>query len=275
MHPRLLTAAACLIALRIRPVTTRRRLRSARGVGVVEVVVVVAVLGLVGWLAKPRLLDGESRRADASAAASAQVETAVARAVAAEQAKGATVAASVQQIGLAAAAADPSPHTDYIIRESAWVAPLLPSPDAAAQLAAERRRLAMVEGRLDEARRLYATADKDRAALLARAERAEGATAKAFAARRQADAALAEAAAANLALKRRSAQQWLTIGALVILAVFLWLNGISPAKIGRAMADIRAGTSPAAAFDTVLPEWIQSRVNRAARLATPPADPKQ
>lgn len=238
------------------------------------VVVVLAVVAVGAWLFKPRKLDGESRRSDASAAASAQVEAAVAAAIAAEQAKGATAAASLAQIGIAAADAPPSPQSAYIRREVAWLSPLLPAPDAGALLAAERRRLAVVEGRLDEAQRLYAAADKDRSALLARAAAAESATAQAFAARRAADTALAEAAAANLALARRSAQQWAAIGALVLLAGFLWLHGISPAKIGKALADIRAGRAPTDAFDTVLPEWIQSRVQRAARLAVPSTDPK-
>lgn len=242
---------------------------------IATIVVVVLALGALGaWLFKPRKLDGETRRAEASAAATAQVEQAVEQAVASERAKGAAVAASLQQIGIAAAAAPASPQTDYIGREAAWTAPLLPPPDAAAQLAAERRRLAVTEGRLDEARRLYSAAAQDRAALLARAERAETATAKAFSARRAADDALAEAAAANLALSRRSAQQWFCIVLLALLAGFLWINGVSPAAIGRALADIRSGVSPASAFDAVLPEWIHSRVNRAARLATPPSDPK-
>lgn len=247
---------------------------STRGEVATAVVVVLALVAVGAWLFKPRKLDGESRRSDASAAASAQVEQAVANAVAAEQAKGAAVAASVQQIGVAAAEAPASPQTAFIGREVTWLSPLLPAADSSALLAAERRRLAVTEGRLDEANRLYAVADKDRAELLARAAKAEAATGKAFAARREADQALAEAAAANLALSRRSAQQWGAIGLLIVLAGFLYFTGVSPAKIGRAIAEIRAGSAPGDAFGSVLPEWMHARVQRAARLAVPSTDEK-
>jgi hypothetical protein len=268
MRPPTLTALVCRSS----------RARRSRRRGAVDLVVigaVVAVLAVGAWLFKPRKLDGESRRADASAAASAQVEAAVATAVAAEQAKGATVAASVVQIGIAAADAPASPQSEYIRREAAWVAPLLPPPDPAALLAAERRRLAVVEGRLDEARRLYADADKERAAQIARAERSEAATAEAFAARRAADTALAEAAAANLALERRSRLQWAGIGLLAVIAVALWVTGLSPAKVGRAIGKIRAGEAPGEAFDDVVPLWLRDRVQTGARLAVPSIDPKQ
>lgn len=247
-------------------------MKSTRAEVATAVLVVLAVVAVGAWLFKPRKLDGESRRSDASAAASANVEQAVANAVAAEQAKAATVSASVQQIGVSAAGAPPSSQTAFIGREVSWLSPLLPSPDATAQLAAERRRLAVTEGRLEEANRLYASADKDRAALLARATAAEGATTKAFAARREADQALAEAAAANLALSRRSAQQWAAIGLLVALAGFLYFSGVSPSKIGRALAEIRAGTAPGDAFGSVLPEWMHARVQAAARLSVPSHD---
>lgn len=270
--------------LRIMNPTTRRRAEAT-----VAVVVALAVIAVGAWLFKPRKLDGESRRADASAAASAQVEAAVAKTdaaaqatAAAERAKAATAAASITQIGIAAADAPPSPHTDFIRREVAWVSPLLPAPDAAALIAAERRRLAVVEGRLDEARRLYAAADKDRAALLDRATAAERARAAAelerdaaFGARRAADKAIGEAAAANLALARRSAQQWALIIALVVVALFLWLTNISPTKIGAALARIRAGELPGQAFDDVVPLWLRGRVQTGARLAVPSEDKKQ
>lgn len=230
--------------------------------------VAVAAVALLAWAFKPRVLDGESRRADASQAATAQVSAAIAATDAAQAAKGAAAAASLAQIGTAAASLPPSPAADFIGREVPLALGYLPAPDPAALLEAERRRLAVMSGQLEEARRLYAAAYQDAAAAQARAQRAETERDAALAERRAADAAISEAAAANLALARRSRLQWLGIGLLVVVAGLAWLNGVSPAKIGRALAAVRAGETPVAAFDRVLPEWMQSRVRRAAQLST-------
>ena len=241
---------------------------SRRGEVATVALLCVAVVGLAAFIFKPRRLDGESRRADAGKAATAEVVATVAAVDAATEAKGAAAAASLAQIGTAAASLPPSPAADFIGREVPLALGYLPAPDPAALLEAERRRLAVMSGQLEEARRLYAEAYKDADAAKARAERAEAERAAAIADRQTADAAISEAAAANLALRRRSALQWAGIALLAILAAVVWFSGVSPAKIGRALAAVRAGESPVAAFDRVLPEWIQARVNRAARLET-------
>ena len=248
------------------------KIRSRRAEVATAVLVGVALVGLAALLFKPRRLDGESRRADAGKAATAEVIATVAAVDAAAEAKGAAAAASLAQIGTAAASLPPSPAADFIGREVPLALGYLPAPDPAALLDAERRRLAVMSGQLEEARRLYAAAYKDAAAALARAERAEAERAAAIADRQTADATIAEAAAANLALRRRSTLQWAGIALLAVLAAVIWLSGVSPTKIGRALAAIRAGESPVAAFDSVLPEWIQARVNRVARLETHLAD---
>lgn len=234
-------------------------------------VIALVAIGAFTWLAKP-FGTKETRAAQRSAEVSAEVEKRVAASNAAEQAKAATISASVQEIGRANAAAPESPSKTFIGRETSWLTPLMPAPDPTAQLAAERRRIAVMEGRLEEANLLYATAEKSRADLLARATKAEAATAAAFAARRQADQDLAVMAEVNLALERRSNLQWAALACAGILAAFLWLNGVSPAKIGRAIADIRAGNAPGEAFGNVLPEWMHARVQAAARLAAPSKD---
>ena len=157
------------------------------------IVLGATVLGFA--LPKPKWLDSRSRDAAKSADASAQVEQAVAKAVEAEQAKGAVVAASVQQIGVAAGQLPESPQKTFIVRESGWVAPLLPPPDPAALLAAERRRVATLEGKVELADKLYARAAADNAALLARAVKAEARVVKELADRRAVDTELAESAA--------------------------------------------------------------------------------
>ncbi|MDF3056814.1 MAG: hypothetical protein K0R17_1029 [Rariglobus sp.] len=246
---------------------------SQRGeITLATILVMACVGGALVWLAKPRKLDGESRRADASLEATAALQAAHKAELAAADAKAATVAASVQQIGVAAAAAPANSATDYIGREVTWLSPLLPAPDARALLAAERRRIAVMEGRLDEAQRLYATADKERAMLLARASQAEAARDVAQLARETADRKISEAAAANLALERRSRLQWagLTIAVVVLGGGWLYakIYGIGPATLGNIAADIRAGMPGIQAIDTHLAPRLHRSVQRAAKLAT-------
>lgn len=172
--------------------------RSILGEVATTVLLVVSLVALAGWIGPkvlPSVFDKGTRQADQSADASAQVEQAVAKAVDAEQKKGAVVAASVAQIGVAAGQLPDSPQRTFIVRESGWVAPLLPPPDPVALLAAERRRVAILEGKLELADKLYAAAAKDNAATLARAVKAEARVVKELSDRREVDTELAETAA--------------------------------------------------------------------------------
>ena len=242
--------------------------RTIRGEVATVALVAVAAVALLAWIFKPAKLDGESRRAEAGKKATAAVVASIEDTDAAHKAQGAAAAASVAKIGEAAAALPASPAADFIAREVPLALGYLPAPDPAALLAAERRRVAVLSGQLEEARRLYATAYADAQAALERANRAEAARDAALSDRQRADAAIAEAAAANLALARRSRLQWLGIGTLAAVAGFLWFTGIRPATIGAALASVRAGESPVAAFDRLLPAWMHGRVKRAAQLAT-------
>ena len=193
----------------------------------------VAVVALAGWLGPkvlPSVFDKRTKQAEQSADASAQVEQAVARAVQAEQAKGAVVAASVQQIGVAAGQLPDSPQKTFIARESAWVAPLLPPPDPEALLKSERRRVAILEGKLELADKLYADAAKENAALLARAVKAEARLARELSDRREVDTALAESAAYA---RGKDAVIGL-LAAVAVLAGCLWLYArIQANRLGR------------------------------------------
>lgn len=244
------------------------RLRPHSGEAATVVVVVLAIAAIGAWLFKPKSLDGETRRAEAGKTATTALVTTIEAADAAHTAQSAAAAASVAKIGEVAASLPSSPAADFITREVPVALGYLPAPDPAALLAAERRRVAIMSGQLEEARRLYADAYRDAQAAAERATRAEAARDEAIAARQRADAAIAEAAAANLALARRSRLQWAALALVSTLALAAWCTGVRPSTIGAALAAVRAGESPIAAFDRVLPAWMHTRVNRAARLAT-------
>ena len=229
-------------------------MNSRRGEALTIVLIVIALIGGGVWLAKPKFLHGDSRRAaDSKATTSALVATA--------SAQGAAAAASVAKIGEANAAAPASAAKEFIGREVPVALSRLPSPDPLELLEAEKRRAAVMEGRLDEARTRYEAAAKTSARL--QTERDE-----ALAAKHAADSALADAAAARLAAERQAA---LFIAACVLLALglaYVKFFSITPASLGLAAAGIRAGEEPIAALSRVTAPWIHARVHRAAQLAT-------
>ena len=229
-------------------------LRSNKGVTGIEIALIVAVVGALGWFAAPKIFHGASRRADNSAKATEQLEQAT-------NAQGASAAASVTKIGEAAGMAASSPAIDFIRREVPVALASLPTPDPRAILRAEQRRVAVMEGKLDEARRLYEVEAK-RAAKL-QEERDE-----ALAARRQADVALQEAAAAEHA----ATVQAMAAGGLALIALALWawakLNGFSTRTVGQMAADIRAGDKPTEVIDRYVPVRLWPKVKREAQLHT-------
>jgi hypothetical protein len=227
-----------------------KKIRAFTGV---EIVAVIAVLGIAGWIFVPKVMHGASRRAANSTNATAQVEQAV-------NAQGAAAAASVVKMAEANSAAPASPSRDFIAQEAPVALSRLPAPDPQALLEAERRKSAVMEGRAEEARKLYEAAAKQSAEL--QRERDE-----AIAARRQADAALEQAAAAEHASK----VQRLGLAAIALILGAGWLYakiyGIGPKTIGAIAADIRAGDSPLAALDANLGPRLHARVKKAAKLA--------
>ena len=231
---------------------------AAAGEAVTVVVLVVALIGVGAWLFKPSLFPGASRRAQQSTQTTAQL-------VAATDAQGAAAAASVVKIGEANAAAPASPARDFITREVPVALARLPAPDPRELLEAERRRAAIMEGRLEEARRLYEQSAKASARL--QQERDE-----ALAARRAADLALEQAAAAEHA--RTVQLVGAALVALLLLAAWIYskVYSIGPDTLGRIAADIRAKVDPLAALDTHLAPRLHPRVRRAAKLATEPRD---
>lgn len=231
-----------------------------RGSATIIAIVLVALLGGGLFVFRPAFLHGDSRRAKESAAATVAVERTAG-------AQGGAAAASIQKIGEANQEAPLSPSRDFIAREVPLALSYLPKPDPAKLLEAERRKVAVMEGQIAEARRLYEDAAKTSAALQRERDAA-------LAARRAVDAELAEVAAARLAAERQRAA--LVVVAVLLLAAWIYAKffGISAGTLGRIAADVRSGVSPIAAMDEALrmKPWLHGRVNRASRLATPTKD---
>jgi hypothetical protein len=239
-----------------------------RGEIATAVIAVIALAGVAAFIFQPRIFRGDARRADRSAETTAVVEKAVSDAVSAERAKSASAAASVQQIGIAASLSEPSPSSEFIVREVPVAMSLLAPADPTALLAAERRRLAVMEGRLDEARALYSQAYSEIKRLNDLAAKAESERDAAFAAKREADKALAEAAAASRAA---AVQRNVVIVALAVLSLgylALRFQLVGPATLGRIAADIRSGENPIQSLDAHLPPWLHAKVRRQAKLST-------
>lgn len=239
-----------------------------RGEATLIVLAVVAGAGLVVWLGGTKLFYGDSRRAKQSQEATVRIERAAEQVDAAAQKQAATAAASVVEIGRAAATAPASPEKEFIVREVPVALANLPAPDAAALLEAERRRVAVMEGRVEEVSRLYGEAAKRNEQLSAEVAAARSERDAALAERRAIDAKLAEVAAQRLGAQRVQ----LALAALVVLALAGWAYakffGISPATLGRIAAEVRAGVNPIAAMDTHLAPWTQRAVRKHAQLAT-------
>lgn len=225
------------------------------------------VLGtvIVGFfIPKPKFLDSRSREADKSSEVSAEVEEAVRKAKKADNDKGEVVAAGLVQIGVAAGQLPDSPQATFIGREAAFMSPLLPPPSPVALLASERRRVALLEGKLELADKLYAQGTKENAQLLERAVNAEVKLGAAQEARRAVDVQLQESAAYA---RGQDAVIGVLVG-IVVLVVVLWVfakvNGFGPKTLGNMLADIRSGDSVVTVFDRYVPVRLQRVVRHAA-----------
>lgn len=224
--------------------------------------VAVAAVGLGVWLFKPRALSGDAKRADASVAASARVEQALTQ-------PAAVAAASVAKIGEANAALPSSPAKDFIAQEVPLALANLPPPDPMALLDAEKRKEAVLQGRIDEASALYAEATK-------RADAADKEKTAALAARARADSDLETTAAARLAAEREG-NLWKLAGAVaVLLYLYVKFTHFTPGAIATAVNDIRAGVHPVTALDTVASGFQQKIVSWLANWKSPgpPSPPR-
>lgn len=226
-----------------------------RGSALLIVLAILAVATGGAWLVKPSLFPGESRRASNSTKTTEQL-------IAATDRQGAVVAASLVKIGEANGEAPPSPQKSFIAQETTLALTLLPAANAMALIEAERRKVAVLEGNLNESRRLYESA----ATNAARLQRERDA---AIASKRESDDALQQAAAAH------HAQTLLFIGAGIIailalaVAAYLKFYGVGPSALGNLMHDIKSGVALEHAFDAAIPKRLHGAVAKHRKLSQP------
>lgn len=199
-----------------------------RGEALTIVLVAIVAIGAGAFgLSKTKWFHGDTKRANqASETTTALVE--------ATTKQGAVAAASVVKIGEANSTAPDSPEKSFIGREVPVALASLPKPDPEALLAAERRKVAVMEGRLAEASSLYGDA-------LKRADMLEKERTEALQAKREADAELQRVAAERLGAEKQAFWMWCGIGALVALYLWTKLTHLSPAALAEAVSDIKNG----------------------------------
>jgi uncharacterized protein YxeA len=128
-----------------------------KGEVTLAVVAVIAVIGLAVLWFKPTVQESNAQRVEE---VTQSIETN-------DDAIDSKVSASINQIGVANALAPDSPSKTFIGKEVVLITPALPSPSMEDLLEAERRRVAVMEGRIAEANKLYGEAQVDISELIA------------------------------------------------------------------------------------------------------------
>ena len=239
-----------------------KTLKSERGAVSLVVVAVVAIMSVFGtWFMTSKRTDTQSKQAKAQMEATAAANEA-------QRKIGATAAASATQIGVAAGMAPESPANNFIKREITSVLGMLPAPDPVALLEAERRRVAVMEGQLKEADRLYGIQSKQVVELQANVQEAR-------AAQDAANLAAAESAAVALAAKQ---QRFIFIVVAILFAaafVWRWINSVSPNALAEMRVDMLNGVKPVAAMDSALNRLLQKKISKLAKQKVPLPDEPQ
>lgn len=228
-----------------------------RGEALTAVLLAIIIIGGGAFgLSKTKWFHGDSKRARTSEETTAALVTAVDR-------QGGVAAASVVKIGEANASAPESPEKTFISREVPVALASLPKPDSEALIAAERRKAAILEGRLQEASLLYGDA-------MARAEKLEREKGAALSAKRASDQALAQVAAERLGAEQQAFWAFVFLGLVGALYVYTKMTHLSPAAVAAAVTDIKAGTgesNPAiAALDGVTTRLQQKMIRLLTKL---------
>lgn len=229
-----------------------------RGFTGLEIAAGILLLGGITYLVKPSIFPGSSKRAKESTETTAVL-------LGSMNAQSASAAASVSMIAKANSMNEESPIKTFISHEALLALSKMSKPDPKELLEAEKRKNAVLEGKYEEANRLYQQANQKAAKL-------EKEVTVAIAAKQKSDLALEQAAAAEHA----SFKQKLVFGGLALLFLVGWIYskvmGISPATLGLMAADIRAGVQPLHAMDTHLAPRFHAKVKRFSKLATEPKD---
>ncbi len=231
------------------------------GVAPLVYVAVVAVIGLGAVLFKPKFLHGDTRRAEESAKTTEAL-------LASQKKLSATAAASVVMIGEANTVAPDSPAKNFIAREVPVALSTLEAPDPTALIEAEKRKNAVLQGKIDLIERLYGDQAK-----VAESLRRENAAV--LAAKRASDAELAQVAAERLGAEKTAAR-WLFVAvACVLLYLYTKLTHLGPGAIAEAVSDMRkqGATAGISALDGVTSR-IQQKMVRLINKVTTHADPE-
>lgn len=227
--------------------------------GATELIVLAAIVLIgAGWFVVKPLFSRDKKRAQESVQTTENLVQAV-------DAQASAAAASVTAIGTANSMAPESPSRDFIAREVPAALSKLPSPDPKELLEAEKRRVAVMEGRLEEANKLYQHESE-------RASKLQQERDTAIAEKRAADQALVEAAAFKAGAEQQRNILIVGLAAAGALAVFLWFSRISPASIGKIAADIRGGEKPLIALDRHTSPWLHRQIRKHSKLNTEPSD---
>lgn len=225
-----------------------------RATAIVDVVVVIALLGAAGWAAKAFMGSGKKDAKESVAATEQLVEV--------TQERGEQVAASLVSIGEANKDAPETPSKAFIEREVPSTLSLLPNPTESALKAAESRRIAVMEGNLREANRLYAQIKDENANLRARME-------EAVRRRIEADRQLVEAANERF---NDQIQRIILIGvaALLLLGWFSRAQQSVPiAVVGQTLAKANKPAEMVRELDAALTPAQQKSVKKFAKLNSP------
>ncbi len=227
------------------------------GTVVVEIVVVLALIGGATFFAKNMFGKKDRERAEMSVDATEAL-------LAAGVEQGEEIAASVTAIGTANAEAPESPSKAFITREVPVTLSMLPEASESALKAAEQRRMAVMEGRLHEANRLYVD-------VFEKAQDLQRQLDAAIFRRKQADEALVVAAQARSdAMFQRTI--YIAIGALAFVLYFLRSSqSITLPTMGRIVSGLRAGDG-IAAVDEHLPQRFHKHVSKHAKLNAQQSD---
>jgi hypothetical protein len=234
-----------------------------RASGLVEVIALVAVLGMGAMWVKSQFFHGDTKRAEQSTDATAEVKATQAALDAANRQKSAEVAASAAIIGQAAANIQDNKDAEFIRREVPVILAKSEAPDPAELLKAAERRELVLKGELAAINRAYGQAFEHAQKLADENARLTGERDAAIAAREAIDRKLSEVAAA----RRAKEQQMLVLVGIAALFAALWLwaklTHFSPWQQAKAVADIRAKTyaDPVEAID-VAASPLQQAVTR-------------
>lgn len=240
-----------------------------RGEALTIVLLCIVVLGGAAFgLSKTKWFNGESKRAEASKAATVKVEATTVKVDDAKEAQGSAAAAYVVEIGDANTTAPDSKEKQFIAAAVPISLSFLPSADPKKLLEAQQLKVAFLQGQLALANTLTDAALKDSAKLKQSLDRALTERDSAQQQRRQADATISEAAAANLALDQQRTGAIVIIVLLVGLYAYARIFSISPKSLGLIAADVRAGMPAIQAMNENLAPWLHKHVATAARQAT-------